>query len=183
MSIQSEIDRLTAVKSDLKAAINGASGSTVGDVFGEYPVAVTSGKAAIAAAITKKGVATAADATFQQIAENIGKIESGGSTSDWVSVNTGTLPQSPPSGIQLFAPPMGYTCYLTVPIPEGKNAVEVYIYWSVLRTLGLFDTSGNEYGNSQPFEFYGYADGAITVAIHELDADYTVYYRTTVSPD
>lgn len=78
MSIQSEIDRLATVKAALKAAINGASGSTVGDVFGDYPGAITSGKAAIATAITEKGVATAADATFQQLAENVAAIESGG---------------------------------------------------------------------------------------------------------
>lgn len=76
MSIQSEIDRLATVKADLKAAINGASGATVGDVFGDYPGAITSGKAAIASAITEKGVATAADATFQQMAEKIGEIQS-----------------------------------------------------------------------------------------------------------
>lgn len=40
--------------------------------------AVTSGKAAIAAAITAKGVETAQNATFAEIAENIGAIESGG---------------------------------------------------------------------------------------------------------
>ena len=77
MSIQSEIDRLTTIKANLKAAINGASGATVGDVFGDYPGAITSGKAAIATAITEKGVETAADATFQQMAENIGAIETG----------------------------------------------------------------------------------------------------------
>ena len=82
MSIQSEIDRLATVKADLKAAINGASGATVGDVFGDYPGAITSGKSAIAAAITEKGVATAADATFQQMATNIGQIQTGTDTSD-----------------------------------------------------------------------------------------------------
>ena len=80
MSIQNEIDRLATVKADLKAAINGASGSTVGDIFGDYPGAITSGKSAIAAAITDKGVTTAADATFQQMAENIGAIQSGPDT-------------------------------------------------------------------------------------------------------
>ena len=78
MSIQSEIDRLMGIKADLKSAING-SGSTVGDVFGEYPTAITSGKSAIAQAITDKGVTTAANATFQQMATNIGQIETGSS--------------------------------------------------------------------------------------------------------
>ena len=38
---------------------------------------VSSGKATIAAAVTDKGVQTAADATFQQIANNIGQIDQG----------------------------------------------------------------------------------------------------------
>lgn len=91
MSIQSEIDRLATVKADLKAAINGASGATVGDVFGDYPGAITSGKAAIASAITEKGVTTAADATFQQMATNIGAIETGGGSVN-VLVSTSKYP-------------------------------------------------------------------------------------------
>lgn len=77
MSIQSEINRLAAIKAQLKSAINGAAGSVVGDVFADYPAAITSGKASIAAAITDKGVETAADATFQTMAANIGAIETG----------------------------------------------------------------------------------------------------------
>ena len=38
---------------------------------------VSDGKSAVAAAITDKGVETAADATFQQMADNIGQIETG----------------------------------------------------------------------------------------------------------
>ena len=41
---------------------------------------VSEGKALIAAAVTDKGVSTAADATFQQIATNIGNISKGPST-------------------------------------------------------------------------------------------------------
>lgn len=72
-----KLAKLAATKADLKSAING-SGSTVGDVFSAYPTAITSGKSAIAQAITDKGVTTAANATFQQMAANIGQIESGG---------------------------------------------------------------------------------------------------------
>lgn len=89
MSIQSEIDRLTTIKANLKVAINGASGATVGEVFGDYPGAITSGKAAIASAITEKGVATAADATFQQMAENVAAIETGGGIFATVKVKKG----------------------------------------------------------------------------------------------
>ena len=82
MSIQSEINRLSDIKIQLKSAINGSSGSTVGDVFSSYPDAITSGKIAIATAITDKGVDTAADATFQQMATNIGRIQTETDTSD-----------------------------------------------------------------------------------------------------
>ena len=41
---------------------------------------VSSGKATIASAVTDKGVQTAADATFQQIANNIGNIQTGSTT-------------------------------------------------------------------------------------------------------
>ena len=77
MSIQSEIDRLATIKAELKSAINGPAGSVVGDVFADYPAAIAGGKASIAAAITDKGVETAADATFQQLATNIGNIPRG----------------------------------------------------------------------------------------------------------
>lgn len=87
MSIQSEIDRLAAIKAELKSAINGAAGSVVGDVFAEYPAAITSGKASIAAAITDKGVETAADATFQEMAGNIEQIQ-GASTATVVLSGT-----------------------------------------------------------------------------------------------
>lgn len=68
---------LEATKAAMKSAING-SGSTVGDVFSAYPAAITSGKSAIARAVTDKGVETAATETFAQMAENIGQIETGG---------------------------------------------------------------------------------------------------------
>lgn len=71
-----KLAKLSSTKAALKSAING-SGSTVGDVFSEYPTAITSGKSAIAQAITGKGMETAADATFQQMAENIGSIQLG----------------------------------------------------------------------------------------------------------
>lgn len=53
------------------------SGTSLQELF----QSVSDGKSAIAAAITDKGVTTAADATFQQMATNIGQIESGGAES------------------------------------------------------------------------------------------------------
>lgn len=76
-TIADKLNTLKATKAALKAAING-SGNTVGDKFSDYPIAVTNGKSLIAAAVTDKGVETAADATFQQMATNIGAIETGG---------------------------------------------------------------------------------------------------------
>lgn len=78
-TIADKLTKLQETKSALKAAING-SGSTVGDKFSDYPAAVANGKAGIAAAITEKGVTTAADATFQTMADNVAAIESGGET-------------------------------------------------------------------------------------------------------
>ena len=61
----------------------GIVGKQTGDTFKidatELFQSVSDGKTAIAAAITDKGVATAADATFQQMATNIGQIETNGS--------------------------------------------------------------------------------------------------------
>lgn len=47
---------------------------------------VSDGKSAVAAAITDKGVETAADATFQQMADNIAAIQTGGGIVEWQSV-------------------------------------------------------------------------------------------------
>lgn len=87
---------LEATKAAMKSAING-SGSTVGDVFSAYPVAITSGKSAIAQAVTDKGVETAATDTFAQMAVNIEQIETGGVES--VSV---TIKMHGPSLINLY---------------------------------------------------------------------------------
>ena len=74
-TIAEKLAKVEETKAALKSAING-SGSVVGDVFDEYPTAITTGKSAIAQAITDKGVSTEENATFQQMAENIGGIES-----------------------------------------------------------------------------------------------------------
>lgn len=61
------------------------SGMTADNVQGaidELFTSVSDGKSLIASAITDKGVPTAEDATFQQMADNIGQISGGGDTSD-----------------------------------------------------------------------------------------------------
>lgn len=63
----------------------GSTGMTATDVqaaITELFTSVSDGKSAIAAAITDKGVTTAADATFQQLADNIAQIQTGTDTSD-----------------------------------------------------------------------------------------------------
>lgn len=70
-----KIAHLEQIKTAMKAAING-SGSTVGDKFADYPPSVTNGRAGIAAAITEKGVQTAANAPFDVLEANVRKIES-----------------------------------------------------------------------------------------------------------
>lgn len=74
--VDAKLNKITSTKAAMKSAING-SGSTVGDVFSAYPAAITSGKSAIAQAVTDKGVETAATDTFAQMAANIGQIETG----------------------------------------------------------------------------------------------------------
>lgn len=74
-TIADKLAKLNTTKAELKSAING-SGNVVGDVFSAYPFAISSGKSAIASAITEKGVETGIDATFRQMADNISKIES-----------------------------------------------------------------------------------------------------------
>lgn len=62
----------------------GSTGMSATDVQGavtELFTSVSDGKSAIAAAITDKGVTTAADATFQQMANNILDIQTGGGVS------------------------------------------------------------------------------------------------------
>lgn len=56
--------------------VTGITATNVQDAVTELFTSVSEGKAAIAAAITDNGVATAADATFQQMAEKIGEIQS-----------------------------------------------------------------------------------------------------------
>lgn len=56
----------------------GLTATNVQDAVTELFTSVSEGKAAIAAAITDKGVETAADATFQQMAGNIEQISAGG---------------------------------------------------------------------------------------------------------
>ena len=72
-----KLAKLNATKAALKTSING-SGNVVGDVFSDYPGAVDDFRSKIATAITSKGVATNATDTPDQMAANIGQIDTGG---------------------------------------------------------------------------------------------------------
>lgn len=75
-TISDKLAKVADTKAALKTAING-TGATVGDVFADYPTAVSDGKAGIASAITAKGVTTPADATFATLKANVAKISTG----------------------------------------------------------------------------------------------------------
>lgn len=60
----------------------GSDIATVEDALNKLFTSVSDGKQAVASAITDKGVPTAQDATFQQMADNIGQISGGTSTAD-----------------------------------------------------------------------------------------------------
>lgn len=62
--------------------VNYSDTQTVKDAIDGLKASVSDGKALIASAITDKGVDTAQDATFSQLAENIGQITTGTDTSD-----------------------------------------------------------------------------------------------------
>ena len=71
-------------------AVTLSSVTTVQEDLGinDLKTSVSEGKALIAAAVTDKGVQTAADATFQQIATNIGNIQTGPSYSTVYNFST-----------------------------------------------------------------------------------------------
>lgn len=73
----------------------GITGTQTGSTFTldstELFTSVSEGKSTIAAAITDKGVTTAADATFQQMATNIAAIQTGGSTATITFSNSPTV--------------------------------------------------------------------------------------------
>lgn len=124
-----KLAKLANTKSLLKTAING-TGSVVGDVFSDYPTAITNGKSAIAAAITDKGVQTAADATFQTMAENVGKIKTGGGPPSDIDV---TISITNESGLELTYDIIYFPDFATshgsgiIPA-NGKSTIKTVLY-------------------------------------------------------
>ena len=100
MSIASEINRISGNVGDTLSALrntgtsvpSGANSDSMAGLVSQYAGEVTAGKALVAAAVTEKGVETPADATFQQIAENVAAIASGGGpTYAWVDLGAPSL--------------------------------------------------------------------------------------------
>ena len=78
------ISDITNLQTTLNGKANTSHTHSISNISGlstelnELKTSVSEGKALVAAAVTDKGVQTAADATFQTIANNIGLISSGG---------------------------------------------------------------------------------------------------------
>lgn len=96
--------------------------SRIGDAFNELGESVADGKALVASAITAKGVATAASASFATMANNIRAISTSpdivqisGSGSNYANYNDNA--------------DRSFTKYFTVSIPgrPGKNVVNVFL--------------------------------------------------------
>ena len=77
----------------------GMTATDVQDAITELFTSVSDGKTLIAGAITDKGVSTSVTDTFQQMAENIEAIETGGAESAMVSIYTGGVTESPSYGV------------------------------------------------------------------------------------
>lgn len=139
MSIQSEIDRLSGIKADLKAAING-SGSTVGDVFADYPPAVSNGRAGIAAAITEKGVQTPADAPFDVLQANVRAISSKPILLKSIATTPGGTTLYLP---QEYSPDLysAFVAFIKEPDTMGLGTLDAIAYFS---DLDLFQSIGED---------------------------------------
>lgn len=73
---------LTASDVEYDSAATGMEAGTVQEAVDQLFTSVSDGKALIASAVTDKGVPTEQDATFAEMAENIGQIATGGDASD-----------------------------------------------------------------------------------------------------
>lgn len=135
MSIASEINRLSGnVGNTLSALRNtgtsvpsGANSDSMAGLVSQYAGEVTAGKALVAAAVTEKGVETPPDATFQQIAENVAAIASGGGpTYEWVDIGAPSIEGSGFSRSYVFkysAPSPGWTKLVFIYLSQGVGGV------------------------------------------------------------
>ena len=96
-------------------AIVKSDGSTYD--FDSLFTSVSNGKALVASAITDKGVETAADATYQQMAENISKMSSSVSTTEIATedISVGDIV----SPVNVYESAASYAQYGTFPLSDG----------------------------------------------------------------
>lgn len=83
---EDEDSEISAIQIGYNNSTTGMASTNVQDAVTELFTSVSEGKSLIAAAVTDKGVETAADATFQQIAKNVTAIKSN-STSTLFSID------------------------------------------------------------------------------------------------
>lgn len=153
MSIQSEINRLSGNVGDTLSALrntgtsvpSGANSDSMAGLVSQYAGEVTAGKALVAAAVTEKGVETPADATFQQIAENVAAIESGGASIEWQQVD-------------VLAEQSGkMTEFNHTFVDVGEKNILVYSddpYYCVLGLIVSGATDGLTFTNNADFQLY-----------------------------
>lgn len=122
-----KLAHLQSIKNGLKTSING-SGNIVGDVFADYPGAVDDLRSKIATAITAKGVATNATDTPDQMAANIGSIQTGQSYEETTEFSTfaswlGNRTESDKFGVIVSV--FDSDSYITAPIFAGFSWIEM----------------------------------------------------------
>lgn len=146
----------------------GITGTQTGSTFtldsSELFQSVSDGKSAVAAAITDKGVQTAADATFQQMATNIGNIPSG--VQGLVQVDDSNIADAINNGYALFLQAGGLTL---IPI---LNVIEHYTIFG-LSSAGIFDV----FSDSEIVSIYSNIDSDL---IEIYLSDRRVYYGSSI---
>lgn len=163
MSIASEINRLSGNVGDTLSALrntgtsvpSGANSDSMAGLVSQYAGEVTAGKALVAAAVTEKGVETPADATFQQIAENVAAIASGGGGQEFTIQN----------GISVFQLPDKASAGVWVASSNRANVMQ-----SQVKIL-------DEMGNKVPFNL---STSSITTLIESRAV--SGYYLNFVMP-
>lgn len=167
----------------------GITGTQTGSTFtldsSELFQSVSDGKSAVAAAITDKGVTTAADATFQQMATNIGQIQTGTDTSDATATAgdilsgktaygasgklTGTIPSQnavtiTPGTTQQTAIPAGTYAVGAATVEGDANLIP----GNIAEGVSIFGVTGTYNGPTQGVRFLINNSTGSTLQKHEV---------------
>lgn len=95
----------------------GENGQTLQKTLNDLFSSVSEGKSLIAAAVTEKGVETAADSTFQEMANNIKNLPNG---LEWIHYQ----------GASTYAPPTSIYSLISIPVDPSIKGVLVYSNFS-----------------------------------------------------